>query len=140
MSKFTCGGDSPEEALHWCEETYQQLGKIIWSLQSGSETDRVWGRRHYHYLKRMFMREEWDGYIARINTECRIPKGMKTVEELVGESFVPPWSMPEGYEPAAPSEEVAGLHPAARVAPTPPDRVEFEAQGKKIVVEQLSLF
>lgn len=144
MSSFTFGGLPAEEASRWCKDTYQQLGKIIWSLQSGNETDRVWGRRHYHYLKREFMRDEWDAYIARINTECRLPRGMKTIEELVGDAEGPPWSMPREYEPAPAEGEVAGLQPAAEAVPAreATDGVWCGEthQMKKITVEQLSLF
>jgi hypothetical protein len=82
---FTHGGLPETRALHWNEATYQKLGHIVFLLNSVDPRERQTGYCEFFAMRRMFMLNEWDDQIKRIDA-FRAEKGHKEISEIVNDS------------------------------------------------------
>lgn len=63
----THGGFPEYEALHWNDETRQQLGQIVFLLVAGNGKKAKQGYIEFYQLKRQFMAEEFDGFVSQLD-------------------------------------------------------------------------
>lgn len=82
---FTHGGLPEPGAWHWNKETYQKLGHIVFLLNSGDQRERYSGYCEFFSMRRMFMSQEWDAQIKRID-DFREEKGHKAISEIVNDA------------------------------------------------------
>jgi hypothetical protein len=79
---MTHGGLPESEALHWNDETRQQIGQVVFMLVAGSKDKSKQGYIKFYQLKRKFMADEFDGFILRLDAH-RKEKGFTTLSDMV---------------------------------------------------------
>ncbi len=134
---YTIGGLPEDQAEHWCEKNYQILGNFIYQMMVGKFENRRRAQCEIYYLRRKFMKPEWDEYINRLDNYRR-SVGSVTVssyfDALTSEVLL---SYPEYFYDKIEVETKEKIiaeckHAAVKIVP----KVVY----KEEVVEQLSLF
>lgn len=127
--KYTHGGLPEDQAKHWDKETYQELGRIVVKLATGTAIEQHEAQKDYWRLKRYFMADEFDSMISRLD-EFRVERGFIPVETMIGNV----------------TEQVIvnkGIVEPNETSPDIPKSFEFEYVDVKPfgeTVEQMSLF
>jgi hypothetical protein len=80
--KYTHGGLPEDQAKHWDKETYQELGRIVVKLATGTAIEQHEAQKDYWRLKRYFMAEEFDTLINRLD-EYRVERGFTPIGIMI---------------------------------------------------------
>lgn len=130
MSNFTHGGLPVEQALKWDAGTYQVLGAIVFKLMSGNSEMRRKAHSDYWWLKRHFMKEEFESYVESLD-KYRVERGFQSVQKMILDA----------------GKEIVSVEPFPEVVPDIPVVIpskeniltHFHVAKKNEVVEQMAL-
>lgn len=133
----THGGFPESEALHWNDDTQQQLGRIVFLVMSGGTFSAKQGYIKFYQLKRHFMTPEFDELIERLDQHRR-EKGFVPLTEMIGRigEQMKTWGdvVDIDAQPDGPVEAPAVV-PVVRREP-----VVVQYRTPPVAVEQMSLF
>lgn len=137
---LTHGGLPEAQALHWNDETRQQIGQIVFMLAAGDAKMAQQAYIKFYELKRHFFAHEFDQYIEKLD-EFRTKRKFKTLTAMIRDAG----------EQLITSGRVVDVEPQSsdipEYAPTPAPPVvihrEFTETPQAVhseSVEQMSLF
>ena len=99
-SKYTIGGQLAAYAQHWTAENHTKLGDVLYRMLLGNKEAKAKARADYFLLRKMFMQDEWEEYIARVDN-YRSSLGAKTFTEFMTESYTEMFNMNSTFNPAS---------------------------------------
>jgi hypothetical protein len=114
---LTHGGLPEEQALHWNEETRQQIGQIVFMLVAGDAKKAQQAYIKFYELKRQFFAYEFDQYIDDLD-EFRIKRKFKTLTAMIKDA----------------GEQMVTSGRVVDVEPQPPDLPEYVPTSEPPVV------
>jgi hypothetical protein len=82
----TWSGQDEKDAWHWCHETNQKLGNVIYLIATGTAANRTKAYDEFIDLKRWFLVEEFDACIENLDT-YRKSRGAKPLLVMIEEIY-----------------------------------------------------